>query len=46
MSVIERARQTANMHEIMLVHEHVFARLSVEESIGMRKVTHGYDKHI
>lgn len=34
------------MHDIMLVHVYVFACLSVEESIGMRKVTHGCDKHI
>lgn len=45
-SAIERARRTANMHDIMLVHVHVFACLSVEESIGMHKLTHGCDKHI
>lgn len=34
------------MHDIMLVHVNVFAWLSVDESIGMCKVTHECDTHI
>lgn len=45
-SVIEGARRTANMHDIMLVHAYVYACPSAGESIGTRKVTRGCDKHI